>query len=1797
VTSPPEGTISVPIRRKRARVNWWDTIPYPETLGVDFTGLAQSGPLAPYHEPSPLAKYPLAGTLSGTLIGSAAVTGAPEALLGAGGDVLRRIEEAPRRTRTRIEFPRDDEGRMTSFVPSKIGEVPIFEGKMKRGSREIAGAGRFLLSSMRDSALFKDIREWRAKWGKEIPTRLAGEYPGIDEPFSWKWFLYHGPEATATMGTIIGPALAAGAVGGPTAAAVVGGTIAGAMEAGLSYDDYRFKLMEKGYSKNEAEEIAGSGAIGYGVAAGVVEVFPLMKIFGKAPGLRARFMRALSSAVAEGSEESIQDFLDRITQVLSGVDEEALEKMTPSEFLQSFTLGAMPGFAFGVSTPSSLEAKMEKAKGRLEELENIIHEKAIDEAKARNEIGAVKEMVREILTAPSKALQNKKLLRELADARQRIAKADREIKKRERGARVLGTKPREGGLTKKESKALRQQTKERQKEALEAQVEEEVIESVEEERPPVKLTMVEAMEGKTIEEKKLEKAPPKPVRVVRPTAPAPPTEAKAKGVGPKKSLINELRLEEVFLRNGRPAVVKELEFTEDGRLGSITISQEGQRTKLTGREMQREYVLGESLFREMAEWERARQSKEIKFPPIMIEIAKAALTPPTTAGKIGPDVAPKGSRINDLGVGDFVYYADTSAKVASIARDKSGRVTEAKVVPIGDPSPPYTVTGGQLHRIVEDRVLSLVKECPSCKLRLESEAKPPEPSLSESSKLSPELATKGEAFYKKLLSTLPIKAYPAKPWTGSGKAETEGELRAEFKEVFRAPEADLFFDWLLSTERARLPRKAGRPKSSIQRKTIKTPIEELEQQATKVRSSLGTEFAQEGLADSFAPRPSKAEKAVTDEGGIDLAGKEEALRALNRAMADLPQDQRRVLQLKYTTRMDNDQIAAELEIPVEDIEVLEQEGLQALRDKIVEAVDPETAEDLREALNRKIERRGIIYVGWVEDIARELKTAYLTAQMGFYPAFDSLKFLGQKYGLRGATFIEQFGESGQRLAKDIREIDFDSHKAARNDIEDLKKVLRDFTAKQREFIMQLVNSRLETIEYLNDTASDELLARMRKAADQTREILDRVLQAWINVGGQRRVGKKLLTPIFTGMAFPQVLNVEGRRILDQFRENPSGATPDLITVAEHLVKTGQAKTRQAAMSKLAAFNRARLRGVNPYLEQTRVELPLEMVEWNPNNVLPNTIEGAWKFVEAVRRWGYARTTFPKMASYLSDIQIKHSAGDDAVKVIRPFLMAEFGRPETTPRREMDVLMAVNKWETITKLGLSPLSVLRNGLDRYSKGFAVASFWTNVQATLKYPPIINQWFKSGRKIQEQVIRAGAQWSLTHLSEGAEGAGKLTHFTMAMFKAAERGNQSYLALLKSMQVQKDLATLGKIEASGKVHNRIRSLLSLGWKSRDELYRRLESSWVTERSTQDILFRATSSPGLSQNDLDSIMHRAVRDLAFPVSLSTKRIWWNDNPWFRLAFKFKTWGSDQVGHIYKDVYKRALHGNIAPLIRFVGAMIFVGEIYNLLRDLLFGKEESITMSMLKRPDRRNPRDIAARCMYNFFDGGGVGIVADLTYGVTEFIVGPVGSTFENFASFGVHTANRPSQIHKAAFESLKQEFVATRQFEAAISTIDKSLDPERNQVQNYTRWRERVFDWREKNGKGTEGRVDAFVTNVLTGFKSEHEVSANTLTFDLAARQITLGDVDDASNHLAALIKNKKGKERVDIIERIEASMRQRSPLGRLAEEDEAAFMKGFTPEQRREALRFDNLWKSRYQKALGMAIRKAWSSKKAP
>lgn len=771
---------------------------------------------------------------------------------------------------------------------------------------------------------------------------------------------------------------------------------------------------------------------------------------------------------------------------------------------------------------------------------------------------------------------------------------------------------------------------------------------------------------------------------------------------------------------------------------------------------------------------------------------------------------------------------------------------------------------------------------------------------------------------------------------------------------------------------------------------------------------------------------------------------------------------------------------------------------------------------------------------------------------------------------RATNYMRTLGSSGKKLADDIDWITFLIVKKTGRDIQDLRNVYKGIGKRRREQLSQIINGRLEP---------SKVPARIREKAKTLRAILDRSMNAASDLDMKRTVQGKRIPIGGVGKAYPQALNREGVKFTEEAAAQGQGSAR-VFAWAQGQVTAGNYESVDAAITALQNFRDSRLRGVNTYLESERIELPEEFIEWDGLHTLPTLIERNWTTVEGVRQWG---ENFGLARSRIEKIKAEHGV-DNAYRVDL-FIETSFGIRSIASEDAKEASRQIRGFQFITKVGLSPLTIMRNMTDRIAKGFTISPLST-IKTFVKYPPFINQFIRSSQKHEDWMIRSGAVFGHGSLSEGYEAGSVLTELASAPFSASERGNQVFIAMVRYDKLLRDISTL---KGKDKVLARMMDPISFIWGSG----KRALKFRIGEAGGEKVLEKALAGEELNQEEIEFMLHVTVRDKAFPMVMSTKPIWYDNHPFIKVLAQFKTWPMQQLNMIYRDVAKYTVKtGDPTRLIGFLVGTLIAGEIYNIMRDFLFDKEESILNQYSKDEEER---EIAWAILNDLLDGGVVGMLADFTYGVKDWVAGVSANTAKNLKDTVVYGFKSPRLIPHALERLLEKEVTPYRQIKRLADKFDRKFFNENNISKQHYKWRAEGWKFRDAKKNPTAiDKVKAYTDRVLMG-STDYGISEDTLALELASRQIIVGDVGDAAKYLKVILRG--DDDRAAAVKRIRSSKTSRSPLGKVAMKDRGKFFKGYSLKSKREAIAVQAKYLRMYGEALVMAAKQLRESKKKP
>ena len=261
----------------------------------------------------------------------------------------------------------------------------------------------------------------------------------------------------------------------------------------------------------------------------------------------------------------------------------------------------------------------------------------------------------------------------------------------------------------------------------------------------------------------------------------------------------------------------------------------------------------------------------------------------------------------------------------------------------------------------------------------------------------------------------------------------------------------------------------------------------------------------------------------------------------------------------------------------------------------------------------------------------------------------------------------------------------------------------------------------------------------------------------------------------------------------------------------------------------------------------------------------------------------------------------------------------------------------------------------------------------------------------------------------------------------------------------------------------------------------------------------------------------------------------------------------------IWNDVLKYTIKtGDPSRLINFLGATLIAGEIYNVARDYLTGREESVTFQLQKTPEER---EIGRALINDLIDGGGIGMLADFTYGVFDWATGVSARTGRNIWEAVENIKTTPSLTVEALEKLAAKELSPYRQAKDVIRKVDEARDPA-NISTDYMRARAKAFRFsKEKEHPGVIGAIDGWLDSAMFG-QSRFDIGDNSLAYEMIQRSIIVGDVEDAAQYVEHIIRNSDSPSKAAA--GLKSSARSRSPLGPISAEHRAEFRDSMTPSE---------------------------------
>lgn len=768
--------------------------------------------------------------------------------------------------------------------------------------------------------------------------------------------------------------------------------------------------------------------------------------------------------------------------------------------------------------------------------------------------------------------------------------------------------------------------------------------------------------------------------------------------------------------------------------------------------------------------------------------------------------------------------------------------------------------------------------------------------------------------------------------------------------------------------------------------------------------------------------------------------------------------------------------------------------------------------------------------------------------------------------------IGTLGAGGTKLSKDMDDIAFKTTRNANIDLLAIKKAYGGMSHADRVKVSKLMNG------YLKES---EVSDKVAVARDAILDILDRGMHEANKVGIRRMVSGESLELGGSGKAAPQVLNRKGIAFFKELDKKGMGSQA-VLQMAERMIESGQATSIEDAVTKLQQFRDAQLRGINPYFERARIELPEEFIEWDGLNTLPRLLEKNWLTIEGVRKWGWdtSSKSFPK-ANVAIEV-VRKEFGEKEADRIQRFINASFLGKTTASLDSQQLSQAMRDYQFITKIALSPVTIMRNMADRLPKGMTAGGLLANIDALKAYPPLLNNFIEASKRIEKNIIRSGAAFGHTAMAEDFEAGTQVKNIIGLPFSASELGNQVHIALVRKFQMERDINSLIKAQGKdGALYKAFDKMATVVGGSQKQVRNRLR-----ELGNDELVERLAAGAALDGDLLDAVLHRTVRDKTFPILLSTKPIWWDNHPWARAAAQFKTWPVRQTQHIWNDVIKYTVKtGDVSRMVRFLIATAVVGEVYNVTRDFLTDRRESLTSTLI---DGKSQKDVAISLLNAFFDGGGIGILADFTYGFTDWLIGPSGATGKNVRDTVSRIYKEPDLAPQAVLKAIRKEVQPVKQSLEIINQVDRQHFNKNNITKQYAKWRAEGYKWaRDKRAPTVGEKIKEFGDDFLFG-KRQFRPGDDSLALEMAARQVMVGDLDDAADYIKLIIDRASTPEEIaEAYKKIQVSMKSRAPLGKIPERDLGQFLATQSPEDIKEASNVNAVWFKNYADAIQRAV----------
>jgi hypothetical protein len=203
-----------------------------------------------------------------------------------------------------------------------------------------------------------------------------------------------------------------------------------------------------------------------------------------------------------------------------------------------------------------------------------------------------------------------------------------------------------------------------------------------------------------------------------------------------------------------------------------------------------------------------------------------------------------------------------------------------------------------------------------------------------------------------------------------------------------------------------------------------------------------------------------------------------------------------------------------------------------------------------------------------------------------------------------------------------------------------------------------------------------------------------------------------------------------------------------------------------------------------------------------------------------------------------------------------------------------------------------------------------------------------------------------------------------------------------------------------------------------------------------------------------------------------------------------------------------------------------------------------------------------------DLLDGGFIGMLADLNYGIISWVIGPTGGTAGRMLfELGPEMGLQPSQAKDATKKFLLKEVAPLNQAKGVLDRIDRQFD-KRNLTENYLKWRKRSWEYRNEKDFPMKPwpQVQKLWINMIAGYK-KNLPSFDSLGLEVISNNVLVGDIETAADYIAFIINNTKPEDADGLVQKFTTSARNRSPYGNIAQKEIPEFLAKFSKDKKFE------------------------------